>query len=350
MSFRIQSNVDAMASADNLARTQTAVSKSIQRLSTGFRINSAADDAAGLSISERMRGQIRGIAQATKNANDGISMLQTGEGALNGVHDMLQRVRELAVEYHNGSLSTADRTAIQSEVNQLASEIQRVGTQTSFNGTALLNAAAPLTLQIGANDGEMLQDFLRVFPAARVVAFEPYAPCCEILERKFRNRPNVRIQNVALGAERGTSRLNLYSGNRMNSLLRLDDDPGNVMAQSFAPTGTAEVRVETLDAFCAASDIPRIDILKIDTQGFDLQVLKGAAQLLEARRIKTVLLEVNFVPMYERQASFPELHQLLTEAGYRFVDFYNQRRNDGYTAWCDACYVAPDPTGPGDRH
>ena len=156
MSFRIQSNVDAMASADNLARTQTAVSKSIQRLSTGFRINSAADDAAGLSISERMRGQIRGIAQATKNANDGISMLQTGEGALNGVHDMLQRVRELAVEYHNGSLSTADRTAIQSEVNQLASEIQRVGTQTSFNGTALLNAAAPLTLQIGANDGETL--------------------------------------------------------------------------------------------------------------------------------------------------------------------------------------------------
>jgi FkbM family methyltransferase len=207
----------------------------------------------------------------------------------------------------------------------------------------------PIVFDVGANDGEMLQDFLHVFPAARVVAFEPYVPCCEILERKFRDRPNVSIQNVALGAERGTSRLNLYSGNRMNSLLRFDDDPGNVMVKSFALTGTAEVRVETLDAFCAESDIASIDILKIDTQGFDLQVLKGAAKLLEARRIKTVLLEVNFVPMYERQASFPELHQLLTGAGYQFVDFYNQRRNEGYTAWCDACYVAPGPTGPGDR-
>jgi hypothetical protein len=90
-------------------------------------------------------------------------------------------------------------------------------------------------------------------------------------------------------------------------------------------------------------NIPRIDLLKVDTQGYDLQVLKGATKLLAARRIKTVLLEVNFVPMYQRQATFLELHAFISSFGYRLVDFYNQQRSDGYTAWGDACYVATSP-------
>jgi flagellin len=152
MSFRIQNNVEALGALRNLDTTENKASKSMARLSSGYRINSAADDAAGLSISERMRGQIRGLAQAQLNAADGISLVQTAEA----VHGMLQRTRELAVQYANGSLSTSDRTAIQSEVNLLASEIERIGSSTSFNGISVLNAAGSVTFQIGANDAEQV--------------------------------------------------------------------------------------------------------------------------------------------------------------------------------------------------
>lgn len=201
----------------------------------------------------------------------------------------------------------------------------------------------PIVFDVGANDGETVQEFIERFPSARVFAFEPYAACCEILDRKFRGQAAIQIQNIALGEDRGTSELNLYSGNRMNSLLRLDDGPGNVMGKSFTRAGSVKVRREALDFFCTDSGIDRIDVLKIDTQGYDLQVLKGARRLLEEKRIKTILLEVNFVPMYKRQATFSELHEFLSSFGYRFVDFYNQVRPDDYTAWCDACYVASSP-------
>lgn len=156
MSLRINTNVDALSSYNKLDHNSAAVSKSMQRLSSGFRINSAADDSAGLSISERMRGQIRGLGQATANISDGQSLVQTAEGALSSVHGMLQRVRELAVQFQNGSLNTTDRTSIQSEVNQLASEIERIGTTTAFNGIKLLNASGTVTFQVGANDSESI--------------------------------------------------------------------------------------------------------------------------------------------------------------------------------------------------
>ena len=115
----------------HLQGTSSAISKSMEKLSCGYRINSAADDAAGLGISESMRAQIRGLAQAQRNIQDGVSMVQTAEGNLDEVHSMLQRIRELAVQYKNGSLDANDRTAIQTEVNQLASEIERIGAERS---------------------------------------------------------------------------------------------------------------------------------------------------------------------------------------------------------------------------
>lgn len=207
----------------------------------------------------------------------------------------------------------------------------------------------PVIVDVGANDGETAADFLARFPDAKLFAFEPYAPCCDELRRRFAGRENVRIEHCALGAAESAAQLNVYSGHRMNSLLRLDDQPGNLMSQSFHATGTVDVAVHTLDAYCHEHDIAHIDILKIDTQGYDLEVLKGARELLTARRVRALLLEVNFVPMYERQATFPELHGLLSAAGYRLVDFYNQLRSDGFTAWCDACYVATDPHNPARR-
>jgi flagellin len=156
MSLRINTNIDALDAAHNLASTQNAISKSMQRLSTGKRINSAADDAAGLTISEKMQGQISGMQQAQANIQDGQSLVQTAEGNLDEVHSMLQRVRELAVQYKNGTLSAIDQAAIQTEVNQLGSEIERLGQTAQFNGISLLAAAGSVTFQVGANDGETI--------------------------------------------------------------------------------------------------------------------------------------------------------------------------------------------------
>jgi flagellin len=128
----------------------------MERLSSGLRINKAADDAAGLGISEKMRSQIRGLAQAQRNIQDGVSMVQTAEGNLDEVHSILQRVRELAVEYRNGSLSAAGKGAIQSEVDQLSAEITRIGNAAVFNGVSLLSGSTSVTFQVGANDNETI--------------------------------------------------------------------------------------------------------------------------------------------------------------------------------------------------
>ena len=156
MSLRISNNIEAFNAHRQLMGSNEKLSKAMEKLASGYRINRAADDAAGLAISERLRGQIRGISQAQRNANDAVSMVQTAEASLVEVHNMLQRIRELAVQYKNGSLSTADQTAIQSEVNQLASEVERIGSSAEFNGIKLLNAAGTVTFQVGANDGQTM--------------------------------------------------------------------------------------------------------------------------------------------------------------------------------------------------
>ncbi len=156
MSLRIQNNTEAMNAHRRLTATSDRLSKSMERLSSGYRINHAADDAAGLGISEKMRGQIHGLSAAQRNIQDGISFVQTAEGNLEEVHSMLQRVRELAVQFKNGSLSPASQAAIQTEVNQLASEIERIGSQAQFNGISLLNQSGSVTFQVGANDGETI--------------------------------------------------------------------------------------------------------------------------------------------------------------------------------------------------
>src|ERR671928_1570266 len=156
MALRIQNNVEAFNAHRNLSHTESKLATSMERLSSGYRINRAADDAAGLAISERLRGQINGLQQAQRNVQDAVSLVQTAEGSLTEVHAMLQRVRELAVQFKNGSLSNADRTAIQSEVNMLASEIERIGTSAEFNGIKLLNSAQTISFQVGAKDQETI--------------------------------------------------------------------------------------------------------------------------------------------------------------------------------------------------
>jgi len=139
--MRIYNNVNAVNAQRNLSITGFALAKSIEKLSSGLRINRAADDAAGLSISEKLRAQIRGVMQAMRNAQDGISMIQTAEGALNEVHSMLQRMRELAVQAANDTLTTEDRRAIYAELDNLRNEINAIAARTTFNGKSLLTGS-----------------------------------------------------------------------------------------------------------------------------------------------------------------------------------------------------------------
>jgi len=145
----INTNVSSLKTRFNLGKTQQDLSSAMERLSSGKRINSAKDDAAGLAISTRMTSQVRGMDVAMRNAGDGISMLQTAEGALGSVSDILQRMRELAVQADNGTNSTSDKTALKGEFDQLASEIEHIAQSTSFNGVKLLNGTtATVTLHI----------------------------------------------------------------------------------------------------------------------------------------------------------------------------------------------------------
>ncbi len=155
MAMTINTNVASINAQRNLSLSGSSLSTSMQRLSSGLRVNSAKDDAAGLAISERMKAQSGGLTVAARNANDGISLAQTAEGALGKVGDMLQRVRELAVQSSNATNSTSDREALQAEVTQLVSEIDRVAKTTTFNGTKILDGSfSGGVFQVGANAGD----------------------------------------------------------------------------------------------------------------------------------------------------------------------------------------------------
>ncbi len=155
--MRIQHNIAAINSHRQLGGNNTAVSKNLEKLSSGYRINRAGDDAAGLAISEKMRAQITGLETAQKNAEDGISLVQTAEGALTEVHSMLNRMVELATQSANGIYATEDRANLQGEMNELINEIDRISTSTNFNGTNLLNGGTTGTAVVTTNGTITLQ-------------------------------------------------------------------------------------------------------------------------------------------------------------------------------------------------
>ncbi|MDE6566992.1 MAG: flagellin [Lachnospiraceae bacterium] len=153
----VQHNMTALTANRQLAITNTNLSKSTEKLSSGYRVNRAADDAAGLTISEKMRGQIRGLNQASTNAEDGTSLIQTAEGALAEMHSVIQRMRELAVQASNDTYVTSDRAAIAAELRALTSEIDRISSQTEFNTMTLLSGGfTGKVLQVGANAGQLI--------------------------------------------------------------------------------------------------------------------------------------------------------------------------------------------------
>jgi flagellin len=156
MSLSVNTNIAALDAHRNLVGTTGALQQSMQRLSSGYRINKAADDAAGLAISQKLQAQVGGLDQAQRNAQDAVSLVQTADGSMNEVQSMLQRVRDLAVQYNNGTLSSTDKAAITNEVAQLCAEVSRISSQTKFNGIALLSGGGAITFQVGADDGESI--------------------------------------------------------------------------------------------------------------------------------------------------------------------------------------------------
>lgn len=164
----INTNITAMIGQQNLSRSASALSTSMERLSSGLRINSAKDDAAGLAIANRMSTQISGLMQAQRNANDGISISQTAEGALNQVNENLQRIRELTVQSANDTNSATDLSTIQNEITQRLEEIDRISTETSFNGLQVLASDQGFKIQVGANDGQTITMELKEMSVAKL--------------------------------------------------------------------------------------------------------------------------------------------------------------------------------------
>jgi flagellin len=157
MGLRVNTNIASLTAQRNLSQVSTRLQGNYSRLSSGLRIARAADDAAGLGISERMRAQIRSYTSAERNAQDGISLVQTAEGALNEVNNILSRMRELAIQAANGTLSTTDRTTIDTEFQELVSEVSRIASTATFNGVSLLDGSTTsLTIQAGINSGEVI--------------------------------------------------------------------------------------------------------------------------------------------------------------------------------------------------
>ena len=158
MALSINTNMASLNATSKLAKATNSLGKTFERLSTGLRVNGAKDDAAGLAISTRMTAQIRGMNMAVRNSNDAVSLVQVAEGALDETTNALQRMRELAVQAANGTMSSSDRLSLELEVKQLRSEVQRISTTTKFNGKSLINGAqgAGITFQVGANTTESL--------------------------------------------------------------------------------------------------------------------------------------------------------------------------------------------------
>ena len=220
MSPQINTNIAALNAQRNLSSTNRSLGILFEQLSSGLRVNRAADDAAGLAISEKMRAQIRGMQQGQRNAQDGISMLQTTEGALNEVHSILQRIRELSVQAGNTTLSSSDRQAIGEEMLALTSEIQNIGTRTRFNGQQLLNGSLAVSLDAAVSTSD----------DATAVA----------------NGATVSVSTIDVGGASGAASYTLAAAGA-NLTLSHDDGTGYVISQTIAVGAMGANAQQSLD-------------------------------------------------------------------------------------------------------
>ena len=237
MGLRIYNNVEAQMAHRQLSLTNNQLSKTMERLSSGLRINRAADDAAGLAVSEEMRSQIRGMNVASRNAQDGVSMVQVADGALGGVNDMLQRIRDLSVQAANGTLTDQQRSNLDQEVQSIVAEMARVASDTEFNGVKILSgsvatAANAVTLQVGANGAQVIAFTIGTMSAADLgisgIAIGTAASATQAIASVDAAIRSVNSSRAAMGAiqnrlEQTINRLDLTSENLQAAESRVRD-------------------------------------------------------------------------------------------------------------------------------
>jgi len=243
----INTNLSALTAQNGQRTSQMGLSMAMERLSTGLRINSAKDDAAGLAISQRMTADVRGLAVAIRNANDGIALAQTADGALNEVTNILQRIRELAVQSASGTYSDEDRTNLQAEVTELQGQLTDTQAKTEFNGTALVDtAAATVAIQTGANNGDAVD--LNVggvdLTASLAVDISTAAGAETALDDLDTDLATVNTQRATLGA--GQSRLQSVVNTLTSSVANLTDARSRIEDVDFSTETTSLARAQIL--------------------------------------------------------------------------------------------------------
>ncbi|AQS59839.1 flagellin [Desulforamulus ferrireducens] len=276
----INHNIAALTAYRNMTRAGNMVARAIERLSSGLRINRAADDPAGLAISERMRAQIRGLQQASRNAQDGISLLQTAEGALNETHAMIQRIRELVIQGHNGTLSDADRRTIQQEIDQLIEGIGGIVSGTEFNTRKLLDGSCDagtgngLWLQLGANAGQgMYIQFSNMNPDLLGSGANPDFALSgiNILTNSYDDNMAVVDQALAdVSSERG--RIGAYINRLEHTINNLDTTAENLIA--------AESRIRDADMAREIMELVKYSILQQVAMAMFVQANQQAKSVL----------------------------------------------------------------------
>ena len=259
----INTNITALIGQNNLSNSQSMLAKAQERLSSGLRINSASDDAAGQAIANKMTAQIKGMDQASRNASDGISLVQTMEGGLDQINDNLQRIRELAVQGANDTNTEDDRTAIKTEIDERLAEIDRVAGSNNFNGTNLLNSGGSLSIQIGSNTET--EDVISVSTVDATVAGLGLASGSEISGTTFTvsggTAAHSSFQNLIDSVDAATKTLDTNRATMGATLNRFDSVIDNLATTSTNLT-EARSRIEDADYAVEVSNMTRANILQ----------------------------------------------------------------------------------------
>lgn len=275
MGLRISTNIPSLNAQRNLAFTQRGTDRSLARLSSGYRINQAADDAAGLAISENLKGQIRGLRQASRNANDGISLVQVAEGGLNEVSNMMIRLRELAVQAASDTLGDTERKFLDTEYQQLKSEIQRIAEVTQFNGRDLLNGTGGMIdIQVGTHN-DSFKDRISFNASAANASLEALGVVAETVASKEAAQTSIDAVDKAIVS------VNAIRANFGAMQNRLTSTTAN-LAVADENISAANSRIRDVDVAAESSEMVRNNIL---TQA-------GVATLAQANNISQVALKL----------------------------------------------------------
>ncbi|MBU6287995.1 MAG: flagellin [Chloroflexota bacterium] len=287
MALRINYNFESISAQRNLSQTQSSFFKAIEQLSSGMRINKAADDAAGLAVSEKLKNQVRGLNQAQRNAQDAISLMQVAEGALNETHNLLARMRELSIQSANDTLTDPDRKHLQAEMDQLLAEVDRIASSSQFNGKSLLVGTSAsqtsLVFHIGANTGDEVSVSLSSLDARAVglsvsaLGSSGYATTAgQLSSLSFQTSANAAIGTLDTAIESVSKSRALLGAvqNRMNSAVAS-------LGVSAENTGAANSRIRDADVAQSVSEMVRTQILQQSTMAVLAQANQAPQMALQ---------------------------------------------------------------------